>query len=361
MKMYINKKFKFCLNIVYYYLVLILFSVANAKVPDPIVLDVYRSNQITAEQIKKEYGKQLRGMIQLYLTPESMSSEENNKKMLKLSESILTGIRKKGDFVLINFSAIKYSGSKVPHFSIEVVDKKDKDRLSHFIKNPEKNVADPDRLIQTWQEYEKIGFKIDYTEKTHPNLKSCPAFHCVFGFEHPLLKKYAAIFNTLVPKDKIQIIEVLQNDKDPRKRQAAAYLLGHLKDGNEIIKILTPFMFDSDNIVRNNAMRVIAETLTKVKNPDFPIDKAIVVLDFPSTTDRNKALYIISSLISQPRYAKYIIDHAGPQLIDVLKLSQENVHGFAYEILRTVSGKKFGERDYKSWENWLKQNKSINS
>ena len=104
--MYINKKFKFCLNIVYYYLVLILFSVANAKVPDPIVLDVYRSNQITAEQIKKEYGKQLRGMIQLYLTPESMSSEENNKKITDVYIELKLG----------NFKSIVFFSHR-PYFS----------------------------------------------------------------------------------------------------------------------------------------------------------------------------------------------------------------------------------------------------
>ena len=210
-------------------------------------------------------------------------------------------------------------------------------------------------------DYEKLGFKLEYAEKIYPKLKSCPAYHCLFGFEKPELKKYEVIFNTLVPKDKVKIIEALRNDKDPRKRQAAVYLLGHLKDGNEIIKVLTPFIFDSDSGVRNSAMRVIAETLTKVKNPDFPIEKAVLALDFPYTTDRNKALYIISSLITQPRYAKYIIDHAGPQLMDELRLSQENVHYFAYDILKTLSGKNFGERDYKSWQNWLMQNKSTQS
>lgn len=356
--MFKNKILQLCSAIIFYVSALILFSAANAKAPDRIDVDVYRSNQITAEEIKKKYRKQLRAMINIYLTPESMSSEKNNQKMKNLLEPIMVWISKKGDFALINFSAIKYPDRKIPQFSFDIVDKKDKDRLSHFIKQPDKNVVDPDNLIQTWQEYEKLGFKIDYTEKVHPKLKSCPAFHCIFGFEHPLLKKYAAIFNTLVPKNKTQIIEVLQNDKDPRKRQAAAYLLGHLKDGNEIIKIVAPFMRDSDSIVRNNAMRVVAETLSKVKNPDFPIEETVIALDFPYTTDRNKALYIISSLVVQPRYARYIIDHAGSQLIDELKLSQDNLHYLSYDILKTISGKKFGDRDYQSWEKWLKENKT---
>jgi hypothetical protein len=195
-------------------------------------------------------------------------------------------------------------------------------------------------------------------EKKAPLFQACPAYHCIFGFDYPALHPYQAIFVEKVPADKSQLVNILQNDKEARKRGSAAFLLAHIKNSQELINILTPAMFDPDEGVRNNVIRVLGMTIEKMHNPDFPIEKVTTALNFPSATDRNKSLFVISGLIKQPRYAKYIREHAGQQLLDNLKMSQPNVHDFAYQILLTLSGKKFGERDYQAWQQWLESNRS---
>ncbi len=156
-----------------------------------------------------------------------------------------------------------------------------------------------------------------------------------------------------MPKNQEQIIDILRNDKDENKRAAATLLLAHIKDGQELVKILIPSMYDSSSGVRNNVMRVLGATLAKVKVNDFPIDKAIAALDFPDETDRNKALYILLSLANQPNYARYIRTHAAKLLIDHLKMFQPNLHGNSYAVLTRISGQEYGERDYKAWQDWL--------
>ncbi len=55
-------------------------------------------------------------------------------------------------------------------------------------------------------------------------------------------------------------------------------------------------------------MRVLGATLAKVKVDDFLLDKVTVALDFPSESDRNKALYILFSLADKPLAMPNILD-----------------------------------------------------
>jgi hypothetical protein len=103
-------------------------------------------------------------------------------------------------------------------------------------------------------------------------------------------------------------------------------------------------------------MRVIGGTLDKTKIDDFPVHDILQALDFPDTTDRNKALYILYSLSKSKQsdsYRSTIAHHASHRLVDLLRLQQPNLHDMAYVLLKQISGKEYGERDYAAWENWL--------
>jgi hypothetical protein len=316
-------------------------------------IDVYKTTQLTAEQINKKFYKEFQDIAETVLSSKSMTSKANGKKFAVLCQKITDGITQMGHFSYVHVSNIMYSNVKKIYFTIDIVDIKDKNRLSLFNANPTKSFRDPDNLISQWGKYEQTAFDIAYRTKIFPAFKNCPAYHCVFGFEHPLLQKYQPIFEKEVPKQKLKLIEILRQDKDYNKRAAAAYLLAHIKNGGELIKILIPSMYDSNELVRNNVMRVIALALRKVKNVDFPIEKVVAALDFPDETNRNKALAIISELATQPRYAKYIKENASQQIMDNLRMIQPNLHDTAYLILLGLSGQTFGERDYTSWERWL--------
>jgi len=323
--------------------------------PKPVI-DVFKTDQITLQTINKKFAANFQAIADIIRSPDSITSTKNTEDLLKLLNKTVSDINNLGSFAWVTISPIMYPDNNVTYFTIDIVDKADKTRLSHFLVKPTRSIPDPDHLIQTWQEYEKIGFDKFFKTKTAPVIKSCPAFHCLMGFDAPELSKYKNIFMTGVPKNKSQLVTVLKEDKDENKRAAAALLLAHIQDGNELINILAPSMRDPSGQVRNNTMRVLGATLAKNTKADFPVQDAITALDFPELTDRNKALYILSSLSDQPRYAKYIAQHAQSELLDELKMRQLNVHNLAYEILTKISGKKYGERNYAAWKRWLDKN-----
>jgi hypothetical protein len=64
-------------------------------------------------------------------------------------------------------------------------------------------------------------------------------------------------------------------------------------------------------------------------------------------------LATIDGLATRPENKNIHIREAGPKLIEILKLLQPNNHDFAYAILKKISGKDFGERNYEAWGRWL--------
>lgn len=340
---------------------LLLINPVIADIPHrgQIKVDVYRSKLITTDSINRNISlmAKLQDIADIMLSPESLTSAANDKKAEGIYKVASSQISQLGDFAMTKLGAIFYPDNNTIYFTIDVVDKSDQARLLKFIKAPHENIPDPDHLIQAWKEYDSKSMNLFLTLKTKIPHGSCPAFHCTFGFDHPQLKKYLPIFDAHVQNDETILVKILKQDKDPQKRAAAAFLLAHIKDGQKLIEILIPSMRDPDPGVRNNVMRVLAVALTKVKNADFPVQKAIDTLDYPLVSDRNKGLFIIQALVyTQPQYTPYVLKHAGPQLMDELKMSQKNVHDTSYSILKKISGKNYAERDYQSWEMWLKQN-----
>ncbi len=327
--------------------------------PKPVI-DLFKTDQITLRTINKRFASDFQAMADHIRSADNLSTTTNTQELGNLIDKTILNINQLGNFAFVRISPIMYPDTNVTYFTVDIVDKADKKRLSYFSAHPTGNLPDPDHLIQVWQEYEKIGFDKILKEKAFPKVISCPAFHCFLGFDDPALAKYKNIFMTGVPKYKSQLVAILKQDKDEHKRATAAFLLAHIQDANELIKILVPSMRDPGKEVRNNVMRVLAATLAKNKL-DFPIQEAVTALDFPMLTDRNKALYILASLADQPRYQKYIAQHANTELLEELKMRQLNVHSLAYETLMKISGKKYSDRNYAAWKKWLDKNSVVSS
>ena len=352
--MKINKLIKMIL-VLLINIVMINSVLANPQQHYPYEVVVYRSNQVTRQDLVDRYGVRFQEIADLMKTPLSFKSKADHKRAKQTFESIKSDIKKSGDFEYVHVTVLLYPQEQKIYFNVDLVDKHDKARMPKFTDKYNKNIPDKYNLIPQWQAYEKSGMDISFKEKNPSLFKSCSAFHCLFGFEHQKLAKYENIFNSLVPKEKSDLIQILKSDKDPFKRKSAAFLLAHIKDGRELIKILTPSIQDIDEGVRNNVTRVLGLTFQKVKDADFPIDQVVKMLDSPYFVDRNKALMLAASLGEQPKYANYLRAHAKKELMDELRLSAINNNHVPYGLLRTISGKTYAENDYRSWENWLNQ------
>ncbi|WP_438038017.1 HEAT repeat domain-containing protein [Sorangium sp. So ce128] len=243
------------------------------------------------------------------------------------------------------------------YVTVDVVERRELKKRLTFGPQPKGDFEDPAGLLAAWKDYQDTYFRMMYENKEiRPERAACPAFHCLGGYEHDKLRPYGERFVNDVPPNEDKLIRILEADKDPEDRGAAAFLLAHIKDGEKLVSLMLPMLNDPDALVRNNAMRVVAHVAMFHHDVPIPLTPFLKALDGPTTTDRNKAAAVTWGLIDRPEGTKLhaqVIKEAGPTLLKLLKLEQPNNHDFAYLILKKVSGKDFPERDYAAWEKWL--------
>lgn len=339
-------------QVILFFLLSSIFSTSVADIKhNRIITEVYGTDQVTADRVLKRYGHDLKKYGDLKEKSDGNSDNTALNKTFLMEEKLKKELMRGEKFGYVQPSLVRYRDNQTAYLTIDVVDKKDKQRLSHFLPRPTGNSPDPDHLIRDWTKYENTAIKIENTGRLQ-RPDHCPVWHCIWGYDHPALKNYGEHFTTVVPKNQTKLLNVLRYDRSPPKRAAAAYLLAHLKDGQVLVKILSPFMFDPDAMVRNNVMRVIAMTAEKIPLNDFSISQAILASTLPATTDRNKSLYIILALLNNPKNIRPVQQKMTVDLLNMLKMQQPIVHRPAWEILKKISGRRYGERDYHAFETW---------
>jgi hypothetical protein len=311
-------------------------------------VDVFGTTQITAELIQQRFGNELEALVQAIAAHKDQAFMDSYAK--------ITGeIQAMGDFAYVSLSPIMYydRGNSF-YLTVDVVDQRDKARRLNFLAPPAKRFADPDGLLAKWSEYQETGRALAEKGDLELDKMHCPAFHCVWGFAHPKLKKYEKIFQTRVPKNKEKLKAILHGDERETYRANAAFLLAHISDPHELVNAVLPAIRDADATVRNNVMRVLSQIAEERREVLVPIRPFLDALDFPDTSDRNKSLATLEGLAARPDNKAILLNEAGPRLIQILRLLQPNNHDFAYAILKKISGKDFGERNYEAWDKWLR-------
>jgi hypothetical protein len=316
-------------------------------------VDVYGTSRITAEQLREKLGSDFTRLA------ESIASSDAET-FVKAEGKLIDAVREMGPFAFVRISAIMDNDpGRSIYVTVDVVEERDRARRMDFLPAPTGTFQDPEGLLALWGEYEARGFELFRKGENFRNL-NCPAFHCLWGFEHPDLRKYEEPFRTGVAKHRDLLVRILREDRDAQHRGRAAYLLAHSKDGTALVQALVPAIRDPSAHVRNNATRVLAQISRKHKEVKIPLAPVLKAIDFPETSDRNKALSVLDGLADDRANHRTIIREAGPTLLRVLRLQQPNNHDPAYSILKKVSGKSFGERDYGAWEAWLQRQRAEN-
>jgi hypothetical protein len=266
-------------------------------------------------------------------------------------------LKAQGPFAYVALSPIVYyPPTPGLYVTIDVVEQKDAARRMPFRAAPTLVRSDPDGLLAAWYEYEaQVGALASKGQL--PPWKGCPApvLHCLSSFDHPLLQPYLDRFNAGARANEALLRDIATDDADAKHRAAALYLLAHADDVPRVLPLLGRSIFDADPMVRNAGMRVLSVMSSAGQDVDYPIRDIIAALDFPTTTDRNKAAAIIASLAQFPRYREAVLSQALPTVLRLLRLQQPNNHAYAWEILKKASGKDYGERDYAAWETWVAQ------
>lgn len=334
------------------------------RVSAHIIVDIYGANKIHSEKILREYTKQVIEIESALAKQEKyfyLTGKENIQKIEEIQtkkDQLAERIKKKGKFLYAAFHTTTYPDRENRYTTIEVIEKKNPERLAfvHPNNNHTTYLKQSD-LITKMQEYDTLGWKLsDSKQLTAKNL-SCPVYHCTFGFKHPKLKPYLNIFNGGVIKEKTKILTVLNSDPDPERRATAAFLIGHFKNPEEIIFTLSKYINDPSELVRNNVIRVMSETIDKAQINHIDVKPFLNLLKSPYGTDRNKAVALLATVSLDEKSKLLIIDQGKKELLALLRLKQPNNHDWAYLLLKKMSGKNYSEYDIPAWKRWFSEAK----
>lgn len=309
-------------------------------------VDTLGSPRITDSLIKTRYGSKIDALSEI--------PEVDYENFFRLKREIEATIKNDFGLAYAGLAIVTYfpplSGR---YLTVDVVEVGDVKERMPFLAVPTGKYQDPDGLIALWDEYQSLALDLLKSgQLQYP--KSCPAWHCTLGFEHPQLSPYLPRFSSLAVKNEAALVQILRDDARANFRANAAFLLAHVKDGNKLVRsYVSSAIFDSSDLVRNNAIRVL--TTIAREHTSIPIDVAVIIkaLRFPTTTDRNKAGYVLTALSEKAELKPIILKGAGWVLFDMLKLNQPNNHDPAYTVLKSISGQEYGDRDYMSWKSWL--------
>ena len=266
----------------------------------------------------------------------------------------------------LNFVHVRVAPVYYPHgaefelfITVDLVEADDLDRI-RFAPAPNGQLADPHGLIARWMMYEERGFALVRGNKLESNVSSgCRGgFHCAFGFDHPELREFESFFIDGVPSASDDLLGVLREHRDPQWRAAAAFLLAYLPTREAVVKALVPAINDINSSVRNNVLRVLGSVQAGQTRPLLPLNPLLLALDFPDTTDRNKAslalLALLTAQIDRPEFdtiKSRVSDQVGDVLVRMAAMAQPNNREPAVKILELISGQK--DTGTAAWRQWL--------
>lgn len=306
----------------------------------PVVVDVFDPDPTVVAQLRSRHSRAL-----LELQYDHSESHIDH---------VIQEIQRDGIYQYIKPSLVTYYNPHAEYLTIDVVTKRDAARRMPFKMVPTGHYSDPDGLIAAWYTYQAKVFELlDHGD--HVRATQCPILHCLADLQHPKLRELAARLDPA--RGHISdFAAILQDDADVMQRAAAPYLMAYAADGKTVVTALEAAMNDPSALVRNSVMRVLAEIAHNHTELDVPIDSVLTALNYPATTDRNKAAAILEYLLERPNSEishHHIAHEAGRTLLAMLRLQQPNNHDLAYKILKIISGQSFAERDFAAWQAWL--------
>lgn len=321
-------------------------SAPTSPEPELVAIDLFGTRQITREQLLAARGPALRDFASVMMSGGDPSLE------------LIDQLHQLGDFAYAQPALVGYyqPGGMKYYLTVDFVDRADAARRMPFLPAPEGSYPDPAGLLADWRAYDAKIDQLQADRRMSPKRTECPAFHCLGDHAHPEVAALAARFVARVPVHVDELATILRDDADPRRRAAAAYLLAYAPDGPAVVDAMLGSFRDGEELVRNNAMRVISDIAFHHPELEVPLDPVLDALDYPATLDRNKASAILAGLLARPGAARRDaaqVRRAIPTLLAMLRLEQPNNHDFAYDILKAISGKRFGERDHAAWQAWF--------
>lgn len=143
-------------------------------------------------------------------------------------------------------------------------------------------------------------------------------------------------------RHELLVRRVLASAKEADQRIAAAHILGYARQSAEQIQALVSASYDSDESVRNNAIRalaVLAQSNQRVA-ARVPAAHFIAMLSSGSWTDRNKAGFLLDELSKRrdPKLLSQLRSRSLDALIEMARWRSRGHADFARILLGRIAG-----------------------
>ncbi|RKG88790.1 HEAT repeat domain-containing protein [Corallococcus terminator] len=313
-------------------------------VPTLAGVDTFGSRRADVEAVRRvmglEVGKPIVHSGALFAQKEAALRKQFNLAFARVGMSI--------------FFASELKGSAF--VTVDLVDAEDAARL-RFLPAPQGHPTDPEGLLARWNAYFQRVMPLQIHGQLDPETSVCQVAHCIGGFGHPDLAGYEPEFLEKVPKSLDALTAVLREDANEEHRAAAAFLLAYAPTAQETVRRLVPSIRDPSSTVRNNVLRVLTATQEVAKEPLLDVATVVDAASMPTTSDRNKSLFLLSYLLEDlspealRAHRAGLIRQLGESLVAMAALQQPINREPAVEVLERLSGEKHDTAE--AWRAWL--------
>ncbi|MBI3550693.1 MAG: HEAT repeat domain-containing protein [Elusimicrobia bacterium] len=321
-------------------------------------IDVYRSDRITADDIRARYGEPIKSLV------DKKNRLDRSKNSEKLAQDIIERIEDdiktqwKVPFAKLVWTESSEKEGRLAYITIDVVEGKDERIRLAFRLPGDKSFEDPQGLFALWDKYTELGWSLVRSGEVSMSRTECRSLFCQWGDPKPELKAMDDKLAELAGSNEKMLVNILTNDKDPKHRAAAVYVLAYLPSGNKVAHLLTPALLDPDMTVRIAALRVFGDLAVYHTEVYLPIEQIVAAVDFPNSEERSKALAVLVGLSGNAYYTPGIVHFGGDRLVDLLRLKQPLSRDLAYTVLTLISKENYGAADYEAWQRWVEKTRS---
>lgn len=317
-------------------------------------IQLYGTQRITDEQLKDKFEPQIRAWFEA----RSRGTKKDDARAAELRASLVAGVKKFGDFGWTRLTESEVGSErnvKMILLMFDVIEKQDMATRFPFRSAPTGAVPDPSSLIEDWNRFTALGWKRVRGGEVPAERGDCPAFFCPEGVtagdsEIDALKDK---IENRVPSNEALLSRILEEDRNPKRRAAAIFLLSFLDDGSKVSEYAARGMFDAEPSVREAATSVFSDIAVYHKDVPIPVHKVMRLIDSPYPEDRGRALALALSLADNPDYESYLVSTVATDIVKLLRAKNQANHEMAHTVLTILSGEDFGAKDYDAWENWL--------
>jgi hypothetical protein len=317
-------------------------------------IQIYGSQRLSEADFEKKFGPQ----IKAWLDARSRGTKKDRARARSLRKRLVAAVKQRGEFGWVRLTEAQLESKRNVKYLLlmfDVIEKKDMATRYPFRSAPTKTVEDKSGLINDWMRFYSLGWQRVRSGEVPAERGDCPAFFCPEGIQegHSEIDALKDKFDNKMPSNEAGIAKVLEQDKDPKRRAAALYLLSYLDDGSKVAEYAARGLFDDSSTVREAATAVFSDLTVYHKDVPVPVQKVTRLIDSPYPEDRGRALALVLSLADNPDYESFIISTVADEIVKLLRVKNSANKEMAHTVLTILSGEVYPVDDYDAWENWL--------